>query len=69
MPDINFATTPHDTAEPRPIQLGPATKDLVVVTSGLNAGDRVVTDGQYKLKRGVPVTVSAPATAVSGRNS
>ena len=59
----------NDTAEPRPIQLGPATKDLVVVTSGLNAGDRVVTDGQYKLKRGVPVTVSAPATAVSGRNS
>jgi membrane fusion protein, multidrug efflux system len=59
----------NDTAEPRPIQLGPATKDLVVVTSGLNAGDRVVTDGHYKLKRGVPVTVSAPATAVSGRNS
>jgi membrane fusion protein, multidrug efflux system len=59
----------NDTAEPRPIQLGPATKDLVVVTSGLSAGDRVVTDGHYKLKRGVPVTVSAPATAVSGRNS
>ena len=59
----------NDTAEPRPIQLGPATKDLVVVTSGLNVGERVVTDGQYKLKRGVPVTVSAPATAVSGRNS
>ena len=59
----------NDTAEPRPIQLGPTTKDVVVVTSGLNAGDRVVTDGQYKLKRGVPVTVSAPATAVSGRNS
>ena len=59
----------NDTAEPRPIQLGPATKDLVVITSGLNVGDRVVTDGQYKLKRGVPVTVSAPATAVSGRNS
>jgi multidrug efflux system membrane fusion protein len=59
----------NETAEPRPIQLGPATKDLVVVTSGLNAGDRVVTDGHYKLKRGVPVTISAPATAVSGRNS
>ena len=31
-----------------------------VVTSGLAAGDRVVTDGQYKLQRDAPVTVSAP---------
>jgi multidrug efflux system membrane fusion protein len=59
----------NDTAEPRPIEVGPTTKDFVVVTSGLNGGERVVTDGQYKLKRGVPVTVSAPATAGSGRNS
>jgi multidrug efflux system membrane fusion protein len=59
----------NDTAEARPIEVGPATKDVVVVTAGLKDGERVVTDGQYKLKRGVPVTISAPPTAASGRNS
>jgi multidrug efflux system membrane fusion protein len=59
----------NDTAEPRPIEAGPATKDVVVVTAGLKDGERVVTDGQYKLKRGVSVTISALPTAGSGRSS
>jgi multidrug efflux system membrane fusion protein len=59
----------NDTVEPRSIEVGPTTNDLSVVTSGLNQGERVVTGGQYKLKRGVPVTISAPSTAASGRNS
>jgi membrane fusion protein, multidrug efflux system len=66
---FTWVVTENDTAEPRPIEVGPSTKDLTVVTSGLSDGERVVTGGQYKLKRGVPVTVSAPATAGSGRSS
>jgi len=58
-----------NTAEPRPIELGPTTKDLAVVSSGLHDGDRVVTGGQYKLKRGVPVTIASPPVAASGRSS
>jgi multidrug efflux system membrane fusion protein len=61
--------TSNNTAEPRPIEIGPSTKDLTVITSGLNDGERVVTGGHYKLKRGVPVTVSSPLAAQSGQNS
>src|SRR5215472_9963484 len=40
----------NDTAAARPIQIGPTSGDLTIVTSGINDGDRVVTDGQYKLQ-------------------
>jgi len=59
----------NNTAEPRPIELGPTTKDLAVVSSGLHDGERVVTGGQYKLKRGAPVTIASPPVAASGRSS
>jgi multidrug efflux system membrane fusion protein len=66
---FTWVVTENDTVEPRPIEVGPTTKDLTVITSGLNDGERVVTGGQYKLKRGVPVTITAPLTAGSGRSS
>jgi multidrug efflux system membrane fusion protein len=56
-----WIVTADDTAAIRPIQLGPTTGDLTIVTSGLNEGDRVVTDGQYKLQVNSPVTVTTPA--------
>jgi multidrug efflux system membrane fusion protein len=58
-----WVLTANDTAEPRPIEVGESTKDLVIVTSGLKDGERVVTGGQYKLRRGVPVSINAPPTA------
>ena len=48
------------TVEPRPIKSGATTGDRTIVTSGLSAGERVVTDGQYKLQTGAPVTVTNP---------
>jgi multidrug efflux system membrane fusion protein len=51
------------TAEPRPIEVGTTTKELAVITSGLRDGERVVTDGQYKLKRGAPVSFTSPPVA------
>jgi multidrug efflux system membrane fusion protein len=59
----------NDVVEPRAIEVGPSTKDLTVVTSGLSDGERVVTGGQYKLKRGATVTISTPQTAASGNSS
>jgi multidrug efflux system membrane fusion protein len=56
-----WVVTANDTASVRPIQLGPTTGDLTVVTSGLNEGDRVVTEGQYKLQANTPVTVTTPS--------
>jgi HAE1 family hydrophobic/amphiphilic exporter-1 len=45
--------------EPRPIESGPD-GDLTIVAAGLNEGDRVVTDGQYKLQAKAPVAMASP---------
>jgi membrane fusion protein, multidrug efflux system len=60
-----WIATPENTAAVRPLKVGPTAGDLTVVTSGLNEGDRVVTEGQYKLQAKTPVTVSAPETATA----
>jgi len=62
-----WIVTSKDTAEPRPIEVGPTTGDLTVVTSGLGDGERVVTDGQFKLKRDarVQVRVTSPPSPSS----
>jgi membrane fusion protein, multidrug efflux system len=44
-------------AEARRIELGPASGDLTVINSGLAEGDRVVTDGQYKLQTNARVSI------------
>ena len=66
---FTWVVTADNTAVPRPIEVGPTAGDLTIITSGLAAGDRVVTDGQYKLQRDAPVTVSAPPGASAGRSS
>jgi len=61
-----WIVTPNNTAEPRPIEVGPTTGDLTVITSGLNEGERVVIDGQYKLQRNATVSITAPKSADAG---
>ena len=56
-------------AEPRPIEVGPANGNLTIVTSGLTSGERIVTDGQYKLQRNAPVSItSAPVAGLAGNS-
>ncbi|HEX3505830.1 MAG TPA: efflux RND transporter periplasmic adaptor subunit [Xanthobacteraceae bacterium] len=55
-----------NTVEPRPIQTGPTTGDNTIVLSGVEDGDHVVTDGQYKLETNAPVIVAPARTATSG---
>ncbi len=52
-------------AEPRRIELGPASGDLTVINMGLAEGDRVVTDGQYKLQASARVTITSLSTAAN----
>ena len=56
------------TVEDRPVTLTLSQKNIAVVTSGVNPGDMVVTDGQDKLQRGSAVEPrgAAPAPATSG---
>jgi multidrug efflux system membrane fusion protein len=55
------------TARMRPIEAGPASGDQTIVTSGLAADDRVVTDGQYRLRQGATVTVATPPASGARR--
>ena len=54
-----------NTAEPRPIETGVTTGDRTIITSGLKDGERVVTDGQYKLQANAPVSITTPPTAMT----
>jgi membrane fusion protein, multidrug efflux system len=64
-----WTVTANDTAVARQIQVGPTTGDLTIVTSGLDEGDRVVTEGQYKLQANAPVSVSSPPAAAAERSA
>jgi membrane fusion protein, multidrug efflux system len=60
---FTWVVTPEEAAAVRRIEIGPTTDNSTIITSGLNEGDRVVTDGQYKLQANAPVTVNAQARA------
>ena len=64
-----WTVTAKNLDEPRPIEVGPTYEGLTVVASGLSGGERIVTDGQYKLQRDAPVTVTSPPMAGAGGNS
>src|SRR6516225_11471131 len=64
-----WTVTGKDVADPRPIETGPTYDNLTIVTSGLAGGERIVTDGQYKLQRNATVTYTSPPIAGSAGNS
>ena len=51
----------NNTVQVRPVQLALTQGNTVVIASGLQLGERVVTDGQEKLQAGSRVTPQAPA--------
>jgi multidrug efflux system membrane fusion protein len=55
-----FVAKADDTVEMRPVTTGLITDTLTEITSGLKAGERVVTDGQLRLKDKAQVVVQAP---------
>jgi membrane fusion protein, multidrug efflux system len=61
-----WTVTANNTAEPRTIEVGATAGELTVVTTGLREGDRVVTEGQYKLARDAPVSIAPPRSAEIG---
>jgi membrane fusion protein, multidrug efflux system len=56
------------TVEPRPITTATASDATTIVTSGVNDGERVVTDGQYKLQTNAPVSIVNPRAAAAQEN-
>ena len=58
---FTYLVNAKDEVEMRPIQLSLTQGSTVVIASGLQPGERVVTDGQEKLAAGMKVVPQAPA--------
>jgi len=58
---FTWVVTADNTVEVRNLTSGPASGDQTIITSGLQEGERVVVDGQYKLRQNSSVAVNAPA--------
>ena len=52
-------------ADVRPVQTGQQRRDVAIVTKGLNPGETVVVQGQYRLTAGAAVVPSKPADVPS----
>jgi multidrug efflux system membrane fusion protein len=61
-----YLITHANKVEPRRISTGPTSDGTIVVESGLAAGERVVTDGQYSLRPGSTVTQQPPSDVTDG---
>ncbi len=67
-----YAVNPDKTVQDRPVTVSLTQGDTTVITSGVNPGDMVVTDGQDKLQRGSriePRNPTPPAGASGGRGT
>jgi membrane fusion protein (multidrug efflux system) len=53
-----YVVDEKNTAQPRPVEVGQWSGDDWVITSGLKAGDKVITDGVMKLGPGAPVRIA-----------
>jgi len=56
-----YVINANDTVSVRPVKLGPTDGGYEAVTSGLKAGEKVVTDGTDRLRDGIKVTIPPPA--------
>ncbi len=57
-----FVIKSDDTVEIRAVKVGQIEQGQALIEDGLQAGERVVVDGQYKLQAGARVKIDAPAT-------
>jgi multidrug efflux system membrane fusion protein len=61
-----FTVLPSRVVEKRPVKVGLLTKTTAIIDGGVQAGDRVVTDGQYRIQAGTVVEVLADPTPPPG---
>ncbi len=55
-----YVITPEKTAEMRPVKVGQIDGNQALILDGLQAGEQVVVDGQYKLQPGGKVDIVSP---------
>ena len=66
---FTYVVDANNTVAMRPVQVALTQGSTIVVAKGLQAGDRVVTDGQEKLQTGMRVAPQAPARQKSGSSN
>lgn len=64
-----FVVLPGNTIEMRPIVKGVQVGGATVVEKGIKPGERVVTDGQLRLKPGAKVQIKSPAAGQKGKGA
>ncbi|HEX6106947.1 MAG TPA: efflux RND transporter periplasmic adaptor subunit [Gemmatimonadales bacterium] len=64
-----FVVEPDSSAATRPVRVDRTTGDLAVVSGELEPGDRVVTDGQLRLRQGSKVQVKTAADSAARRTT
>ena len=64
-----FVIQPDTTAATRPVKIDRTAGDLAIVSGELRPGDRVVTDGQLRLRQGIKVQIKAPGDSAQARAS
>ncbi|HEU4941119.1 MAG TPA: efflux RND transporter periplasmic adaptor subunit [Candidatus Eisenbacteria bacterium] len=55
-----YVVNPDSTVTPRPVEVERTVDELTIVSSGLKAGESVVTDGQLRLSPGAKVVIKKP---------
>ncbi|HEY6079793.1 MAG TPA: efflux RND transporter periplasmic adaptor subunit [Polyangiaceae bacterium] len=63
--NLVFVIGPDGRAEPRPVQVLRTTSTLALLGSGVQPGERVVTDGQLRLRKGSKVSIKAPSAKLA----
>jgi membrane fusion protein, multidrug efflux system len=53
-----YSISPDNKAEMRPVTVGSTEDNRTLVESGLQGGDRIVVDGQYRLQPGATVEIT-----------
>jgi multidrug efflux system membrane fusion protein len=61
-----YLVNPNDTVSVRKVTLGPAADGVVQIVSGLNPGDKVVTDGIDRLRDGAKIRIPASQPSAAG---
>jgi multidrug efflux system membrane fusion protein len=62
-----YVVNADDTVAVRALRVGPIKDGTAIIEEGLEAGTRVVTEGQYKLKPGVKIVEAKAAEAAPGK--
>jgi multidrug efflux system membrane fusion protein len=64
-----FVVQPDSSAATKPVKIDRTAGDLAIVSQGVKAGDRVVTDGQLRLRQGSKVQIKAQADSARAEAS